>query len=106
MRSSQRGDVDRIADIMEAIARIESWSSEGVPRGMYQAAVLHELMIIGEAAARVSDAFKKAHPDVPWKDMMGQRVHLAHHCWDTQWARVQRTVDEDIPALTAALEKI
>jgi uncharacterized protein with HEPN domain len=103
VRTSARGDAERVADMLEAIARIESWSPEGVPAGMYRSAVLHELMVIGEAASRLTEAFKETHPDIPWKDVIGQRVHLAHHYWDTQWARIQRTVAEDIPALKAAL---
>jgi uncharacterized protein with HEPN domain len=70
---------------------------------MYRSAVLHELMVIGEAASFLSDGFKDAHPDIPWKDVIGQRVQLAHHYWDTQRSRIQQTVAEDIPALKAAL---
>lgn len=103
MRKPDRGDAERVADISEAIARIESWSPEGVPVGMYRSAVLHELMVIGEAASRLSDAFKDGHPEIPWKDVVGQRVHLAHHYWDMQWSRIEQTVAEDIPALKAAL---
>jgi uncharacterized protein with HEPN domain len=105
VRTSRRGDAERVADMLEAIARIQSWGPDRAARGMYQAAVLHELMVIGEAASRLSDAFKVGHPGVPWKDVIGQRVQLAHHYWDTQWARVQQTVAEDIPALKAALEQ-
>jgi uncharacterized protein with HEPN domain len=103
LRTSGRGDAERVADMLEAIATIQSWSSDEAPRGMYQAAVLHELMVIGEAASHLSDGFKDTHPDIPWQDVIGQRVQLAHHYWDTQWTRIQRTVAEDIPALKAAL---
>lgn len=103
MRKSERGDAERVADMLEAIERIGSWSPEGVPVGMYRSAVLHELMVIGEAASHLTDAFKDAHQDVLWKDVIGQRVQLAHHYWDTQWSRIQQTVAEDIPSLKAAL---
>jgi uncharacterized protein with HEPN domain len=103
LRTSGRADAERVADILEAIARIQSWTADEAPRGMYQAAVLHELMIIGEAASRLSDGFKGTHPDIPWQDVVGQRVLLAHHYWDTQWARIEQTIAEDIPALKAAL---
>lgn len=103
MRPSGRGDDERVADMLEAIARIQSWNSGAVPRSMYQSAVLHELMIIGEAVGRLSDGFKETRPDIPWQDVVGQRVQLAHHYWETQWARIQQTVDEDIPALKSAL---
>ncbi len=82
---------------------IQSWSPDEVPKPMYRAAVLHELMVIGDAASRLSEGFKDAHPNIPWQDVVGQRVQLLHHYWDTQWARIQQTVANDIPALKAAL---
>jgi uncharacterized protein with HEPN domain len=51
---------------------------------MYQAAIFHELMVIGEAASRLSDGFKAEHPQIPWPVIIGQRIQLAHHYWDTQ----------------------
>ena len=33
-----------------------------------QSAVLHQLLIIGEAVKRISPEFRTAHPEVPWKD--------------------------------------
>ena len=38
-----------------------------------QSAVLHQLLIIGEAVKRVSPEFRAAHPDVPWKLIAGTR---------------------------------
>jgi uncharacterized protein with HEPN domain len=105
VKRSARSDADRVADILEAIAQIESWSPESAPAGMYRSAVLHQLIVIGEAANRLSTEFRDAHPDIPWRDVIGQRVQLAHQYWATQWARIQQTVSEDIPALKAALLK-
>jgi uncharacterized protein with HEPN domain len=102
MTGPARRDVDRVADILDAIDRIQRWSVEGVD-DMYRAAVLHELMVIGEAAGALSDEFRAAHPDIPWQDIIGQRVLLAHHYWRTQWQRIERTVAEDLPALSVAL---
>ncbi len=34
--------------------------------------------IIGEAARRVSASFTEAHPEVPWRSIIGQRNILAH----------------------------
>lgn len=90
---------------MEAIARIESWSPEAGREDMYRAAVLHELMIIGDAASHLSEAFKDARPEISWKDVIGLRVQLAHHYWDTQWARIEQTIMEDLPTLKAALSR-
>ncbi len=105
MRTDARRDSDRVADMLEAIAYIEAWTPSEVPEGMYRAAVMYQLMIIGDAASHLSEAFKDTHPEIPWKDVIGLRVQLAHHYWEAQWARIEQTVAEDIPALKAALSR-
>ena len=34
--------------------------------------------LIGEAARRVSDPCKQAHPEIRWRQIIGQRNILAH----------------------------
>jgi uncharacterized protein with HEPN domain len=41
-------------------------------------AVLHQLLIIGEAVKRISPEFRVAHPEVPWKLIAGTRDKLIH----------------------------
>jgi Protein of unknown function DUF86 len=36
---------------------------------MLRSAVLYELVVIGEAAARISRAFRAAHPEIPWRQL-------------------------------------
>jgi uncharacterized protein with HEPN domain len=43
-----------------------------------QSAVLHQLLIIGEAVKRLSPEFRVAHPEVPWKLIAGTRDKLIH----------------------------
>ncbi len=43
-----------------------------------QSAVLHQLMILGEAIKRISLEFRAAHPDVAWKKAAGMRDVLIH----------------------------
>ena len=69
-----------------------------------QAAAQRWLEIIGEAAARLSDAFKAEHPDVAWRDLVGMRNILAHGYFhvdsDVMWTAIIR----DVPKLRNALE--
>lgn len=41
-------------------------------------AVTHLLQIVGEAARRVSLDFRNAHPDIPWKAIVGMRSKVVH----------------------------
>jgi uncharacterized protein with HEPN domain len=43
-----------------------------------QSAVLHQLLVIGEAVKRLSPEFRAAHPEVPWKLIAGTRDKLIH----------------------------
>src|SRR5436309_11076066 len=70
-----------------------------------QHGVLYELAIIGEAAGRVSDEVRQAHPEVPWPRIVAQRnilVHVYDHLnLDRVWVAV-----EAMPVLERQLTSI
>jgi uncharacterized protein with HEPN domain len=72
-----------ILDILKA-ARLAQRFVAGMDRDSFladektQSAVVHQLLVIGEAAKRVSDAIRTAHPSVPWASMAGMRDKLIH----------------------------
>lgn len=43
-----------------------------------QSAVQHQILIIGEAATRLSQAFRDLHPTIPWTSIIGMRNRLIH----------------------------
>jgi uncharacterized protein with HEPN domain len=69
-------------------------------------AVERELEIIGEAARRVSRGFQDAHPDVPWRAMIGQRNVLAHDYGEIDPALVWNVADQRLPELIAQLDAL
>ncbi len=62
--------------------------------------------IIGEAARRVSTTFAAAHPEVPWREIVGQRNILAHEYGEIDHELLYKTAAEDIPALIQQLESL
>jgi len=79
---SQRNE-SYVVDILHAARLVQSFLLN-VDRGafdrdiMRQSAVIHQLMVIGEAAKHISQQFKDDHSEVPWKDMAGMRDILIH----------------------------
>lgn len=61
---------------------------------------------MGEAAARVSEPAREAHPQIPWSQIVGMRNVLVHVYFDIDHDQLWETVVRDLPPLTAALELI
>ena len=50
-------------------------------------ALAHLVQIIGEAARQVTREFKNAHPELPWREIIGMRHKVVHDYMD---------LDEDV----------
>ena len=71
-----------------------------------QRAVERELEIIGEAARGVSDAFREAHPEIPWRQIIAQRHILAHEYGEIKQDRIWAVVSVHIQELISRLEPL
>lgn len=69
-------------------------------------ALVKAVEIIGEAASRVSESTRNEMPSVPWGDIVAMRNRLVHVYFDIDLDILWSTVQEDLPALAAALEPI
>jgi uncharacterized protein with HEPN domain len=71
---------------------------------MMHSAVERRLEILGEAASRISEDFQSAHLEIPWKEIKGIRVILAHRYGDIDlhelWRSVTRTYHFSCPNWT------
>ena len=78
-----RSDDQRVQDILDAADQILAVVQDGqdvwAKDRLRQLAVERLLEIIGESANSLSDEFRARYPDVPWRDIIGLRVVLAHH---------------------------
>ena len=78
-----------------------------------QQAVVLNLMVIGEAAARIATEHKEfaaAHSQIPWAQMRGMRNRMAHGYFAVDLHIVWDTVQSSLPSLqthvAAVLEKL
>ena len=71
-----------------------------------QSAVLHQLMVMGEAVKRLSVDFQNRHPDIPWSLIAKMRDKLIHGYDIVDLAQVWQTAAEDVPALLSQIEPL
>jgi uncharacterized protein with HEPN domain len=102
-----RRDDERVADILDAAREIgeitelgrDAWDKDRIR----QLAVERLLEIIGEAANSLSEEYRAQHPAIPWRDIIGLRVVLAHHYHRVDPAQVWAIAATEDPGLAQAL---
>lgn len=88
---------DLAADVTEA---------EFLAELRHQYALAKAVELIGEAAGKVSNGTRQAHPEIAWPEIIAVRHRLVHDYQGIDLGRLWRIVREDIPPLIAALEAI
>ncbi len=68
-----------------------------------QSAVLHQLMVMGEAVKRLSMEYRNQHLEIPWKLMAGMRDVLIHGYDIVDLNEVWKTANVDIPRILPLL---
>jgi uncharacterized protein with HEPN domain len=71
-----------------------------------QDAIIRQIEILGEAAKRLTPAFRDAHPHLPWKAMAGMRDLLIHQYDQVLIPEVWSTATVDVPAILTAIEPL
>ena len=61
------------------------------------------IQVIGEAARQVSPAYTAAHPEVPWRDIVGMRHKIVHDYLAVDEDVVWQVVSSDLPQLARHL---
>ncbi len=69
-------------------------------------ALVHLVQVIGEAARRVSEVGRKAHPGIPWREITGMRHKIVHDYMDVSQDVLWEVVTKDIPPLEGLLATI
>ncbi len=69
-------------------------------------AVLYELVVMGEAARRLSPEIRAVHPEVPWRDMIGLRSIVTHGYDQIDDDELWQVIERDLPDLIRKLEAI
>lgn len=99
-----------ISHILEAVEKIERFVGflrfdDFVKNDLLQSGVMRELGVIGEAAKKLSPAYKMSHGSIPWKEIMGMRDKLIHDYFEIDIEALWQTIKEDLPFLKEKLVK-
>jgi uncharacterized protein with HEPN domain len=73
---------------------------------MLQAAMTHQIPIIGEAATHLPPEFRNTHPTVPWRTIIAMRNIPAHAYHQVALKDLWEVVRNDLPGLIAYLEPL
>lgn len=106
---SPRSTQERLEDILDAVQAIQAHRDEAEMANLAPGSrllldgVVRQLAIIGEAAAHLPDEVTARHTHLPWRGIKGMRLWLDHEYHRVDTDVVWTTVDEDLPALAAAV---
>jgi hypothetical protein len=103
-----------VSDILDAVSRIEGFVG-GMDFESFSEdektirAVLYDLAVVGEAAKKTTESFRKQHEEIPWEEIFGMRNKLVHDYMGVRVDIVWQTVKVSLPKLKkqiiAILEK-
>jgi uncharacterized protein with HEPN domain len=107
MRRDEAYLLDMLIAARRAIKFVEGVSrNEFEDNELVQNAVMRPLEIIGEAAGRISAAFRKDHPEISWKEMIGLRNRLVHEYFRVEYGTVWDIIKNDLPKLIEQIEPL
>jgi uncharacterized protein with HEPN domain len=106
-----RRDRQRIEDILEAldsVARMTSGTTEAEflsdERSRY--AVAQRLIVVGEAAARITSEVRQKYASIPWSDIIALRNILVHEYFGIDWRLVWQTATSEAAGLRKKISEI
>ena len=104
-------DLGYVADLINACQKIITFTDGYVEADFRQnelvcSAVAYQMIVLGEAAKRLSPETRETNRDVQWKYVVGMRDILSHKYNTINLGEVWRTARGDVPALLVQLIEI
>ena len=69
-------------------------------------ATVHNVILIGEAATHIPPKVRDAHPEIPWRLIVGARNRMVHAYMEVDNDTVWSIIQDDIPSLLASLRRM
>lgn len=109
--SKERIYTDYLHDILDYANRAEQFV-QGMSEEQFmadlktQGAVIHAVIIIGEAASKIPTSIREQYPEVPWRAAITMRNRLIHAYPGVDLGVVWDTMTNDLPSLKAQVAAI
>jgi len=103
-------DKKLLEDILKAIESIEAYAVDSFD--VFQAdsktqdAVLYNLIIIGEAANRITEQFRDNNPSIPWSSLIGTRNIIMHGYDQVRLQIIWGIMQRDLTNLKAKITEV
>lgn len=99
--------LESIRDCLERIAEYTATGKQAfLDSRLIQDGVIRNLEVIGEATKNLSSELRESNPAIPCRQIAGMRDVLIHGYLKVNFGRVWRTVEKDLPPLTAAVSTL
>jgi uncharacterized protein with HEPN domain len=82
----------------------QSSKAEFVHNIQLQDSVIRRLLVLAEAARRISDKTRQTLPNISWQEINGMRNRLVHEYDDVNLNIIWDVIKTEIPALIAELK--
>ncbi len=106
-------DIQRLEHISATARKLLAWLSdqavtreEILSREPLRWTITTPLYNIGEHCSGLSDAFKAAHPDIPWSKVAGLRHRLVHDYENTNWTLICTILFDVLPGFVKDVDAL
>ena len=104
-------DRQSLEDMLGAARKIVEYAQGTTPASLPSVpmrldAVLYEIVVLGEAARRLSPEIRAAHSEIPWREIIGMRSVVTHGYDQVDDEELWQVIERDLPELISKLEVI
>jgi uncharacterized protein with HEPN domain len=98
-----------LEDILGSIAKIQRYTAaltyeELLADDKTRDAVVHNLLIIGEATKQIPDSLRVKYPQIEWKQIAGMRDFIAHAYFSINTRIIWNVIQSELNLLKTCIE--